>query len=297
VSELVTGEAVVLELRLARPATRALALGIDLTIEALIFLALLFPIGAVIGDRLSESLITALILIGLVGTFVGYNTVLETLTRGKTVGKYALGLRVVRDDGGPVRFRHAFVRAMAGFVVDFFGTSGVVGFTTAMLSKRGKRVGDMLAGTVVVRERAPAAADPLPAIPPPLVSWAALAELSRVPDDLALSARSFLSRYADLEPSAREALGGRLAATMAQYVSPPPPPGTPAWAYLAAVLGERSRRAFNRPGHGQQQAQPQPQPMQHPTWQPQQPPQAPQRPASPQTPPQPPDDGGFAAPR
>lgn len=285
-----TGEAVVLELRLARPATRALALGIDLLLEAAIFTALLIPVGLTIGGRLSSSMVTALILIGMVGTFVGYNTVMETLTRGKTVGKYALGLRVVRDDGGPVRFRHAFVRALAGFVVDFFGTSGVVGFTTAMLSGRGKRVGDMLAGTVVVRERAPQAADPLPDIPPQLVSWASMAELSRVPDDLALSARSFLSRYAELQPSARETLGGRLAGTMAQYVSPPPPPGTPAWGYLAAVLGERSRRAFNRPG---QQGQPPAQPAQ-PTWQPPQPP--PQQPTPPAQ--QPPDGGGgFAAPR
>jgi hypothetical protein len=214
---------------------------------------------------------------------------METLTRGKTVGKYALGLRVVRDDGGPVRFRHAFVRALAGFVVDFFGTSGVVGFTTAMLSGRGKRVGDMLAGTVVVRERAPQAADPLPDIPPQLASWASMAELSRVPDDLALSARSFLSRYAELQPSAREALGGRLAGTMAQYVSPPPPPGTPAWGYLAAVLGERSRRAFGRP----QPTAPQQQPYQPPPP-PQQPPQQPPQ-ERPQQPPR--DDGGFAAPR
>lgn len=279
-----TGEAVVLELRLARPATRALALGVDLLIEAAIFTALLIPVGLTIGGRLSSSMVTALILIGMVGTFVGYNTVMETLTRGKTVGKYALGLRVVRDDGGPVRFRHAFVRALAGFVVDFFGTSGVVGFTTAMMSSRGKRVGDMLAGTVVVRERAPQAPDPLPDIPPQLVSWASMAELSRVPDDLALSTRSFLSRYAELQPAAREALGGRLAGTMAQYVSPPPPPGTPAWAYLAAVLGERSRRAFGRAP--QQQAAP-PQP---PPFQPPQPPQPP-----PQQ--QPPDSGGFAAPR
>lgn len=245
-SELVTGDAVVLELRLARPATRALALFLDLAIEVVGFGLLLIPVALATGDDISESLAVGLIVACLVLTFVGYTTAIETLTRGKSVGKYALGLRVVRDDGGPVQFRQAFVRALAGFFVDFIATSGCIGFLTAMLNSRGKRVGDLLAGTVVVRERGPRAAAPLPEVPPQLASWATRAELSRVPDQLALSARSFLSRYHDLTPAARDALGARLATSVAEYVSPPPPPGVPAWAYLAAILGERRRRAFDQ---------------------------------------------------
>ncbi len=245
-SELVTGEAVVLEMRLARPATRALALGVDLAIELVCFLLLLIPVALVTGDGASQSLITGLVIACVVVTFVGYTTTIETLTRGKSVGKYALGLRVVRDDGGPVRFRQAFVRALCGVFVDFFVTSGCVGFLTAMLNHRGKRVGDMLAGTLVLRERGPAASAPLPEVPASLATWAAGAELSRVPDQLALSVRSYLSRYYDLSPSARDALGGQLAGAVAEYVSPPPPSGVPAWAYLTAVLAERRRRAFDR---------------------------------------------------
>lgn len=244
-SELVTGEAVVLEMRYARPATRALALFIDLALEIVLFLLLLTPVAFVAADDTSESLIGGLVILCSVATFVGYTTVMETLTRGKTVGKYALGLRVVRDDGGPVRFRHALVRALCGVFVDFFVTSGCVGFLAAMLNPRGKRVGDMLAGTVVVRERAPREIERLPDVPAPLASWATRADLSRVPDQLALSARSYLGRYHELAPQARDALGARLATAVAEYVSPPPPPGVPAWAYLAAVLGERRRRALD----------------------------------------------------
>ncbi|MEQ4205253.1 RDD family protein [Actinopolymorpha sp. B9G3] len=245
-SELVTGEAVVLELAIARPATRAIALGIDLLLETIAFLVLLVPIAFVVGDDASESLIAGLAVACSVMTFVGYNTAMETLTRGKTVGKYALGLRVVRDDGGPVHFRQAFVRALCGVFVDFLVTSGCVGFLTAMLNARGKRVGDMLAGTVVLRERGPRAPNPLPPVPAELAAWAARAELSRVPDQLALSARNYLGRYYDLAPPARDALGARLASAVAEYVSPSPPPGVPAWAYLAAILGERRNRAFAR---------------------------------------------------
>ena len=243
-SELVTGEAVVLELRLARPATRALALAIDLALELVVFVLLLIPVALVTGDDASGSLVGGLIVACLVVTFVVYTTTIETLTRGKSVGKYAMGLRVVRDDGGPVRFRQAFVRALCGFFVDFFVTSGCVGFLTAMLNARGKRVGDMLAGTVVLRERAPKTSDPVLEVPAGLAGWAASTELSRLPDALALSARSYLGRYHDLAPPARDALGARLATAVAQYVSPPPPPGVPAWAYLTAVLAERRRRAF-----------------------------------------------------
>lgn len=224
-SEPVTGEAVVLDLRLARPATRALALGIDLLLELLLFGLLMIPAALVTGDDASESLIAGLVVACGVLTFVGYTTTIETLTRGKSVGKYALGLRVVRDDGGPVRFRHAFVRALCGVFVDFFVTSGCVGFITAMLSPGGKRVGDMLAGTLVLRDRAPAAPSAVPEPPPGLEDWSARLELSTLPDQLALSARSFLGRYHELTPAAREELGGRLAASVARYVAPARRPG------------------------------------------------------------------------
>ena len=58
---------------------------------------------------------------------------------------------------------------------------------------KGKRLGDFLAGTVVVRERIPAQAMPLAAMPPQLAGWASGLDLSRVPDDLAMAARQYLS--------------------------------------------------------------------------------------------------------
>jgi hypothetical protein len=121
-----------------------------------------------------------------------------------------------------------------------------VALITSLASARGKRVGDFLAGTVVVRERMPAQGAPVAAMPPPLAGWATTLDLGRVPDDLALAARQFLGRFQDLAPEVRESMGSRLAAAMAAVTTPPPPPGVPAWAFLSAVLAERRRREMAR---------------------------------------------------
>ena len=172
---------------------------------------------------------------------------LETLTRGRTLGKLWLGLRVVRDDGGPVRFRHALVRALLA-VVEIYLTFGAVALFASLLSSRGKRLGDVLAGTVVVRERLPVHAAPLAVMPPPLAAWASTLDLSRVPDDLALAARQMLARAAELAPDVREAMAHRMADDLTRVTAPPPPPGTPALAFLAAVVAERRRRETARLG-------------------------------------------------
>jgi uncharacterized RDD family membrane protein YckC len=256
VSDLVTGEAVPLEVRLAKLPSRALAMTLDL----LVLFAVGIPIFAGLGFILpvvDPALGTALTLVYVVGLLVGVPVVVETLNRGRSLGKMALGLRVVRDDGGPVRFRHALTRGLAGVFADFYATFGAGAVICSLLNDRGKRIGDILAGTVVVRERAPSPGASMPAVPPHLAAWATGLELSRLPGDLALAARGYLARYPQLSPRVRDEMGGQIATEVSRVVTPPAPPGTPAWAYLAAVLGERSRReswrlaqAAQRPAYG-----------------------------------------------
>ena len=83
-------------------------------------------------------------------------------------------------------------------------------------------------------------------VPPPLLAWAAQLELSGLPDYDAEAAGSLLRRFHQLEPGARDALAAQLATAIAARVSPPPPPGTPALAYLAAVLAVRRERDLAR---------------------------------------------------
>ncbi len=242
----VTGEAVVLELRLAKLASRSLALAVDLTVQLALFLVGTLVAAGGLGF-VDDTLATALALVFYVLVVVGYPVAMETATRGRSLGKMALGLRVVREDGGPITFRHAFVRGLLS-VVEIWITFGSVALVTSLASAKGKRLGDFLAGTVVVRERIPVRGAPLAAMPPPLAAWAAGLDLSQVPDDLALAARQFLARIGELAPAVREEMGARIADSLAAVTAPPPPPGTPAWAFLSAVLAERRRRELQRMG-------------------------------------------------
>ncbi len=238
-SQLVTGEAVALDLRPARLPSRILARLIDLVAEGIVFVILIQVLGSVtLGD---SDFAVALVIVLLVAFVVGYPVAFETLWRGLTPGKAALGIRVVRDDGGPVRFRHALTRGLFN-VVDIWITFGAAAMVSSLLSRRGKRVGDLVAGTFVIQERLPRQYLAPVTMPPPLVSWAATLDLSRLPDDLALAVRGYLGRAPQLRPEARDRLGAELTAAVAAYVTPLPPPGTPGWAFLAAVVAERRRR-------------------------------------------------------
>jgi uncharacterized RDD family membrane protein YckC len=180
---------------------------------------------------------------------VGYPVIFETLTRGKTLGKLALGQRIVSDDGSPERFRQALIRALAGVLEVWLVIGAPAGLLCCILSAKGKRLGDLLAGTFAIQERVPRRAELPPAfavVPPPLLQWAQALELSRLSDQTAAAAGSFLRRFADLRPAARDELGRRLATAVAEQVSPPPPAGTPAADYLAAVLAVRRQREHAR---------------------------------------------------
>jgi uncharacterized RDD family membrane protein YckC len=236
----VTGEAVRLDVRLAHWPSRLLAKVIDAAAQYAVLLVLVLTVGRIASDS-DPALGAAIVVIILVFAFVGYSVILETIWRGRTLGKAALGLRVVRDDGGPVRFRHALVRGIM-FPLESWGPA----LLASIISKRGKRFGDMLAGTIVVQERVPGRTVAPVQMPPPLAWWATTLDLSRLDDDLALACRQFLARQNELHPAARDAMGNELMAAVLARVTPPPPPGTPGWAYLSAVLAERRRREEQR---------------------------------------------------
>jgi uncharacterized RDD family membrane protein YckC len=258
VEEIVTGEAVVLDLPYARFPTRMLAYLIDMLVQLLMLTIVVVLAAAGAGSHnLDAASVAAVLVSGFVAVIVGYPAAFETLSRGRTLGKLALGLRVVADDGGPERFRQALVRALAGSV-ECWALIGVPALVTAMLSARGKRLGDIFAGTFVVRERAPRPAGRaysvgaygiptgLPAVNPALQGWAAALDLSGLPEPVAAAAASYLSRYWQLNAPERDQLGWQLAADIAARVAPPPPPGLPAVDYLHTVLAERRHREFTR---------------------------------------------------
>ncbi|MGW4100452.1 RDD family protein [Mycobacterium sp. NPDC004974] len=239
----VTGDAVVLDVAIAQLPVRTLAALIDIVV-----IAVGYVVGVVLWSitltQFDEALSAAILIIFTVLTLVGYPVVMETATRGRSLGKMALGLRVVSEDGGPERFRQALFRGLAGFVEIWMLTGGPA-VICSLVSAKGKRLGDIFAGTVVISERGPKL-NPPPVMPPALAWWAGSLELSGLGPEQAELARQFLSRSGQLDPRIRHEMAHRIFGEVVSRISPPPPPGAPAEYVLAAVLAERHRRALAR---------------------------------------------------
>ncbi|MDO5504053.1 MAG: RDD family protein [Actinomycetia bacterium] len=236
----VTSEAVEVELPVANVLMRIVSFLIDLVILILSAMVIGFLLAQVVFD-LSEPILRTLLIVTIVGLFLGIPIATETVTRGKTVGKLVTGLRTVRDDGGPITFRHAVVRGMVGWV-EIYLAQGSVALLTSVLSERNRRLGDMAAGTYVINERQTIAMPVPTEMPLPLAAWAQGADISALPDRLALAVRQFLVRAPQLAPQARYEVGVDLARQVAAYVAPSPPPGHHPEIFLAAVLADRRRR-------------------------------------------------------
>ena len=244
VSQLVTGDAVLLDLRPARVPTRMLSAMIDVALVAGASYLWGYVVARVGGSPARQQAVT---LAGVILVMFGYLIVMETLTRGRTVGAYALGLRAVRDDGGAVRFRQALLRGLTFWAVDFAIWTGFCGgLVCAAINPRGKRFGDLLAGTIVIRTRSPRRPPALPPVPADLAPWAATLELSRMSDELVTASRHLVQRYPRLSAYPRAQLSGDLARQVAARTAPLPPRPLDPELFLAVVIAERRRRETER---------------------------------------------------
>lgn len=239
-----SGEAVRLDLPAAGLASRLVSLAIDLLVQLIALVGLLIVVGFATSG-LDDAATAAIGLTAILTVILGMPVAIETATKGKTLGKKAMGLRVVRDDGGPVKFRHSFARGLFMVLIDLWTTAGAVGLITSLANERGKRVGDFFGGTLVVRDRF---ATSIPQPPPQmtlstdLTVWAAGLDLSRVSGDLVVSAAGYASRRHDLDPQVRTITANSLASAMAQQLAVPPPLPDDSEMFLAVVVQEVSRR-------------------------------------------------------
>src|SRR5438046_4964747 len=234
---LVSGEAVEFDIRFARLGSRTLALLIDIMAQLGLAFLLWVAFSIVAGifgsfGAADQALVFALLTILLVLVFIGYPAVLETVTGGRTLGKLAMGLRVVRDDGGSIRFRHALTRALVATALEWPGillvpVTWVVSLWIMLVNPQGKRLGDLMAGTIVIHERTPASWGWVPAMPQALAGWARTLDLTGLDDELALAVRHYLARNREIREPARSRLGHSLASEVAAATPPPAPAGTP----------------------------------------------------------------------
>ena len=156
-----TPERVELHYILANVGNRFLAAALDHLIQAaLILLILLLGYLAGGAGRLGVlpsdgNWAAAVVVLALFSIYWGYFVVFETLWNGQTPGKRIMRLRVVREDGRPVRFYEVFVRNVLRVALDMQpALSYAIGVVSIIFSARSKRIGDFVAGTVVVKERA-----------------------------------------------------------------------------------------------------------------------------------------------
>jgi uncharacterized RDD family membrane protein YckC len=244
----VTPEAVVLEFETASIPSRALGQLVDLGVRIGLFYGLAL-FASIIGIGAGSS---AVVVTGIVGTFLiifGYPILFEVRWQGRTIGKRALGLRVVTVEGAPVGFRHAAIRSMVAIVDFFIPPIAVVATFSVLLTNRSQRLGDVFAGTIVLRERT-GAAFPVPVSFPPLPGYDAYArslDVGGVTPEQYGVIRSFLLRVSQLSPEARVHIGTRLANEVALSMHHTPPQGVTPEAFLVSVAAAYQLRLGGPP--------------------------------------------------
>lgn len=240
--ELVTGEAVALDLRPASFVLRAAGAIIDYIVYFGSYIAMVIVLLSLAESlALDEAITQAIAVTGLVVCLVVAPTAVETLSHGKSLGKLAIGARIVRDDGGSIGFRHAFIRALTG-VLEIYMTFGGFAAIFALLNPRSKRLGDLVAGTYSQHERVAALAPAAYSVPAQLVTWAATADVAKMPDGLARRVAAFLESAARFTAQSRIRLAASLANEVSVFVSPVP--SADPELFLAAVSALRRNREF-----------------------------------------------------
>ncbi|MCL2423158.1 MAG: RDD family protein [Micrococcales bacterium] len=238
---IVTGEGVLLESEAASVFNRMLSGVIDYTLYAIGLFIASWAMGALYTTDIDFQMSAAISLAVFVTMLVIVPIAVETLTRGRSLGRLAAGLRIVRDDGGVVSLRQAMIRSLVA-VLEIWMLFTVPALLASLLSPKGKRLGDMVAGTYCARIRGGPRDWLVIVMPPHLAHWAARADVARLPDPLAVSLRQFLGRASKMHMHSRTRLGTELTEQVQRYVRPLPPAGTHPEDFLTAVLAERRER-------------------------------------------------------
>ncbi|MDF2491505.1 MAG: hypothetical protein K0Q58_83 [Microbacterium sp.] len=219
--EVLTGEAVALDIQPTGFFLRALGALIDVVLAVLVYALFVVVMAWWGGAGMDPALVPILSIAMLVVVAVVIPTVVETATRGRSLGKLAVGGRIVRTDGGAAGFRQAFIRALVG-VFEIWMTAGAVAAVTGVFTPHSQRLGDLLAGTYSQRTRSPRLPEVDPVVPPALAQWATIADVAPLPERLSRRLAQFVRQAEQLQPDARARVARDLATEAAASVSPVP---------------------------------------------------------------------------
>ena len=242
---MLSGEAVAIDVQPIGFVLRAAGAIIDLLVGLAVFVLTIFlRIWLLDLGVLNEATDTIAGIASIVISFVVLPITMEVALKGRSLGKLAVGGRIVRIDGGATGFRHAFIRALLG-VLEIYMTLGSVAVLAGAFSARSQRLGDMVAGTYSQRVRTPKLVPSIPVMPPMLVGWSQIADVARLPDRLARRISQFLQSAPSMVPSARARVAQDLLSEAAPFVSPMPQATPEAVLVGITVLRrDRERRAL-----------------------------------------------------
>jgi uncharacterized RDD family membrane protein YckC len=242
---IITPEAVVLDVETAGVASRMLAGLLDLVIQIgiVVFVLLLLGVSRVVDSGSGLRTATAVL---VAAVLMVYPVAWETSWRGRTPGKRALGLRAVTIEGAPIRFRHALLRMMGGLVDRLLPPVGVTGSLMVLATRRHQRVGDLLAGTVVIRDpdRTPLPQAVWFPVPQGLEQFAATIDPTALTDQQYTVIRSFLMRNREFSADARHAVASDLADRAAVQLHNDRVSTVHPEAFLLCVVARYQRRNF-----------------------------------------------------
>ena len=247
-ARLVTPEAVVLQFETAGLGSRFVARLLDTVIQAGILIAVAIAGAAAASGGFGSTASGIFVLFAFFAVLFVYPVAFETLWRGRTPGKAAIGLRVVTKEGAPVRFRHAAIRA-ALWLVEGVLLSGSVAVITILVTRDNVRLGDLAAGTLVLRERTGARA-PTPASfgpPPGAEAYTASLDVSGLSGADYEAVRNLLLRAPSLDGRSRWEVAGQLGTYIAGRMRHSPPPGMAPELFLACVAAAYQRRFAGGP--------------------------------------------------
>lgn len=235
-ANIVTPEAVVLEFERAGVPSRILAIALDVLALGAIWLALTLIAVQLFGgiEDVFGAVLAVLFSLGVyLAWFCGFETLMQ-----RTPGKAAFGLLVVAADGTPVRFQQAFLRALVGIVDFVLIPFGFVAVVASLLSPQDQRLGDMAAGTLVVRQRsASKLTAPAQFLPPPgHEAYVGSLDIGGMTAEQYELVRRFLLRAHQLTPMARVQLAVELANPLAEVLHHSPPPGLHPELFLVCVV-------------------------------------------------------------
>jgi uncharacterized RDD family membrane protein YckC len=236
-----TPEQTPLEFAIAGVGSRFLAMTIDTLIQVVVGIVIGVGGGLLLsalnlGNGLSSLWIVALMILFFLVLFYGYFAIFEAIWNGQTPGKRRMGIRVIKDSGRPITPAESVARNLLR-LVDQLPTFYAVGVVSIALSKQNKRLGDFVAGTIVVRENSLQESRPVWQTPAAVASVTYGAERLTA-EEFAL-VEAFLNRRSELDADVRYRMASQIAARIAPKLTIPAGELPSAEKLLEAIASER----------------------------------------------------------